>query len=737
MEQTKVHVHAPVSLGTTFHLHTASAVHIHNVPHILIFGGQANGQKSQELYKVDLTKEKMEMSKVEVANKPPERTSHGAIVRRRITDQGPKETLIIFGGLSGKTLNFKKLNDLLEYDPETNEWTVLEPNMDKSSPTIPFGRTQHAMCYNSTNDTLIVFGGSNFQSTPMNDLWVYHFENNAWESRAPTSGLGSQYRPEPRYGHAAVVRDRVDQRLYIFGGFDGKHHLGDAAFYDFEKGLWTQITQVGSDKPSARMNHCVKIIRDDAMLMFGGEGKRFEQNAIFTDIYKFTFADKRWTCVDTSLRITERATAALTCLSEDELATIGSDAEPAKPFSLYLVGGKNVKPNDEIIRIDLPMKQVTIDYLPTEQLFTKLRAFDPEEKYDFMIHTIDGSLPCHKAIVAQCEFLHEHLSNESITVQVSSHIVLNLLQYMYGGAIEIDSSLVPTILVAKEWKMLSCVDYLYWSLSDRFSTLQAPLHPDTREKVIKILTGAAEANEQLVIDIVFHSILHIKHRSQVVTDLSTSTEPGYAQVHEKLVQYISEREETGPDLKLPSFGVFMPTVVLDYHLKKLLHNEYPELSDHTFISNDDVEFKVHKSIITLRSNYFKAMFSGAFQDETDVIPLEADSQTVQYLLEILYLGTTTLECAIEPPLIENLIKISNLCDMLSLDVIAKDIITKIQQRITPETAIPVLCLAATIDINVRIYIQRTCVRELLKVTNMQNIKEIMQQLQQELDEEDE
>jgi len=82
--------------------------------------------------------------------------------------------------------------------------------------------------------------------------------------------------PPPRADHTAVV---AGTRMYIFGGRNKTHALGDMWAYDFDSGNWTQIVYDEShDPPPPRYAHGSAVCRgaaadmSDVIIIHGGRG---------------------------------------------------------------------------------------------------------------------------------------------------------------------------------------------------------------------------------------------------------------------------------------------------------------------------------------------------------------------------------------------------------------------------------------------------------------------------------
>ncbi|CAD8138614.1 unnamed protein product [Paramecium pentaurelia] len=89
--------------------------------------------------------------------------------------------------------------------------------------------------------------------------------------------------PGGRWGHNSVA---LDDKLYIFGGYDG-NYLNDFYCYDFDNNLWQTIFQEGQ-VPEPRSNH-IMFINNGTIYIQGGGGI---SKTRFGDLYSFN--NKTW-----------------------------------------------------------------------------------------------------------------------------------------------------------------------------------------------------------------------------------------------------------------------------------------------------------------------------------------------------------------------------------------------------------------------------------------------------------
>ena len=192
--------------------------------------------------------------------------------------------VIVFGGAETDGDTTTLLNDVwvltnangLGGDPA---WINITP----ASGSIPNPRMMHSAVYDSSNNRMIVFGGST-DSEPLNDVWVLTHANGLDEngqdtppSWQPLSVSGDL--PAARQGHTAVFNPSTN-RMTIFGGVDAQGGIVDDLWV-IEKAngvegpnTWSSNIIFHTSKvsyPDARANHSAVInVENDTMAVFGG-----------------------------------------------------------------------------------------------------------------------------------------------------------------------------------------------------------------------------------------------------------------------------------------------------------------------------------------------------------------------------------------------------------------------------------------------------------------------------------
>jgi N-acetylneuraminic acid mutarotase len=152
----------------------------------------------------------------------------------------------------------------------------------------------------SSNSKYIYLFGGYDGSAWLNDLWKFDVESARWsciqESSDPRpdhndkgeSSLGTTVRgkvPTRRFGYVSVVHD---EKLLLWGGFDGSRWLSDMYVFDFASKEWKQIIQTGK-LPSPRS--CPAWAKDDTHVYIQGgyDGVERKDDFFACDMSSYTW----------------------------------------------------------------------------------------------------------------------------------------------------------------------------------------------------------------------------------------------------------------------------------------------------------------------------------------------------------------------------------------------------------------------------------------------------------------
>lgn len=248
--------------------------------------------------------------------------------------------LWMFGGLGHDADSTGYLNDLWEYNPNTNQWVWQNGSQVKDLPGVygvkgvaghlnQPGSRIGATSWTDGSGNLWLFGGVNLTQHRFNDLWKYSPATNQWTwfgGESTTDGAGiygtkglaeSSNQPGARYDATSWVDNNGN--FWIFGGFGNDASsptagwLNDLWKYDPYKQEWTWIKGsntenqdgiygdigVGSpaNTPGAR-NHRVPFAWSDKngnFWLFGGFGFVPGSEGLLNDLWMYDPSKDQWT----------------------------------------------------------------------------------------------------------------------------------------------------------------------------------------------------------------------------------------------------------------------------------------------------------------------------------------------------------------------------------------------------------------------------------------------------------
>jgi len=171
--------------------------------------------------------------------------------------------LIIFGGREGDGSK-KILNDVFILDTEEERW--IQPEIIGEQPKPRMGHT--AQLYNST---IIIHGGwDGFQV--LEDLVFIELQQTMERVKIWTLQAKNQTMPARQFHTASII----DDKMYVFGGGDGKYWLNDLLIFHLKTYEWEGPVKTKGISPSGRLQHAA-IVYDKKIFIFGGEPDRERQ----------------------------------------------------------------------------------------------------------------------------------------------------------------------------------------------------------------------------------------------------------------------------------------------------------------------------------------------------------------------------------------------------------------------------------------------------------------------------
>src|SRR5258708_7244894 len=178
--------------------------------------------------------------------------------------------LMVFGGGTSSTC-FNDYHVLQNANTQGGTMTCVTVTPPR---TLPGVRMRHASVYDSSTNTLIIFGGFNCAGMYYNDVWTLSNANDLtatpnW-TQLPTTGA----KPTVRQNSSAIY-DPTTNSLIIYGGDKGGTPTGDIWILANANGtggspIWTQLTPSNSG-PVARSGHTATYdVVNNLMTIYAG-----------------------------------------------------------------------------------------------------------------------------------------------------------------------------------------------------------------------------------------------------------------------------------------------------------------------------------------------------------------------------------------------------------------------------------------------------------------------------------
>lgn len=140
-------------------------------------------------------------------------------------------------------------------------------------------------CHSSTqfSQYFIVFGGreGDDKKRIVNDVYIFDTEKKQWVQPK----IDRHKQPLPRMGHSAQLWN--GSHIVIFGGWNGYQVLSDVIFIDLTKGvekLSFEIPSCVRGEAPMRQFHTANIIENKMYVFGGGDGKSWLNDLLVFDI---------------------------------------------------------------------------------------------------------------------------------------------------------------------------------------------------------------------------------------------------------------------------------------------------------------------------------------------------------------------------------------------------------------------------------------------------------------------
>ncbi len=191
--------------------------------------------------------------------------------------------VLIFGGQTSASGSSNGQNDMYSYTPSSNAWASIS-----ALGTKPTARWDMAHGWDSVNNKMYVYGGTDNFSSQNNDLFSYNVVNNTWTSIGTSSSLG-------RAGFSGAF-DSANGKFYIFGGNRGASSSNELLAYTVSGNSWATLSTGG---PSAR-TASVSVWDPTNTKMYNIGGSLNTSFTYYNTLYSYNPSGNTWSTVSTT-----------------------------------------------------------------------------------------------------------------------------------------------------------------------------------------------------------------------------------------------------------------------------------------------------------------------------------------------------------------------------------------------------------------------------------------------------
>ena len=248
------------------------------------------------------------------------------------------------------------------YDYSTDAWTQESPSNK------PHMRESGLMVYDSESDVVILIGGSlHWDSNPaadvswrFNDTWSYDYNSNTW-----TNITSATY--PANYQFSCAAYDSVNDLIVVYGGTNdrdayddptGGRYNGETWTFDYDTNTWTNVTKEFHPSPRGGVRMAYDS-EHELFILFGGY-THLQTTEIDHETWAFNTNSMNWTQLNPDSTL-ERRAYAMTYDSESEKVVLFGGNTGDKPYD-YL-GDTWVFDYDFNNWTKMPIPEVTEDTL--------------------------------------------------------------------------------------------------------------------------------------------------------------------------------------------------------------------------------------------------------------------------------------------------------------------------------------------------------------------------------------
>ena len=193
--------------------------------------------------------------------------------------------------MSGTSGDMTRLDDFYSFSFDENKWKEVEVLGTER----PGGRENNGFVIGDSS-RVYLFGGYNGDCW-LNDLWMFDIDSKLWTCIQESSDRNSSVENSPlsdndsvpsrRFGYVSIVHDN---KLILFGGFDGENWLNDMYEFDFTTKAWRRIKAKGR-LPDARS--CPAWAKDEMNVYIQGgyDGVERKDDFFACDLTTYTWRE--------------------------------------------------------------------------------------------------------------------------------------------------------------------------------------------------------------------------------------------------------------------------------------------------------------------------------------------------------------------------------------------------------------------------------------------------------------